>query len=72
MDTVRVKKLEEKEALLRDTFADALLCLERNSEVSMEHIRLVKALAQVWLASRELVECEKRMPPSTVAVKLKE
>lgn len=72
MDTVRVKKLEEKEALLRDTFADALLCLERNSEVSMEHIRLVKALAQVWLASKELVECEKKMHPAAIAVKLKD
>ena len=73
MDIVRVKKLEEKEALLRDTFADALLCLERNSEVTIEHMRLVKALAQVWLASKELIECEKKMSHMAAgAVKLKE
>ena len=72
MDTMRIRKLEEKEELLRDTFADALLCLERNSEVSIDHIRLVKALAQVWLASRELVECERKKHLSSAAVKLKE
>ena len=74
MDIVRLKKLEEKEALLRDTFADALLCLERSSEVSVDEIRLMKALAQVWMASRELVECEKKSRPAALAgsVKLKE
>ncbi len=72
MDTMRVKRLEEKECILRDTFAEALLSLERNSEVSMDEIRLMKALAQVWLASKELVECEKRMHPAAAAVKLKE
>ena len=72
MDTVRLKRLEEKECILRDTFADALLSLERNSEVSMDEIRLMKALAQVWMASRELVECEKKTHPSAAAVKLKD
>ena len=73
MDIARLKKLEEKEALLRDTFADALLCLERSSEVSLDEIRLIKALAQVWTASRELISCERRMHPASLgAVKLKE
>ena len=72
MDEVRLKKLEEKEALLRDTFEDALLCLERNSEVSIEHMRLVKSLATIWMASRELIECEKKrhaMGASTLKMK---
>lgn len=72
MDAMRLKRLEEKERVLRDTFADALLSLEENGEVTMTEIRLMKALAQVWLASRELVECEKRMHPAAAAVKLKE
>ena len=73
MDTVRLRKLEEKECILRDTFADALLSLERNSEVSLNDIRLMKALAQVWMASRELVECERKAHPAAAnAIKLKE
>ena len=72
MDAVRLKKLEEKECILRETFADALLGLERNGEVSMSEIRLMKALAQVWLASKELVECERKAHPAAAAIKLKE
>ena len=72
MDTMRLKKLEEKECILRETFADALLSLERNSEVSMTDIRLMKALAQVWMASRELIECERKAHPAAAAIKLKE
>lgn len=73
MDVTRLKRLEEKECILRDTFADALLGLERNSEVSMTDIRLMKALAQVWLASRELVECERKSHHVAAAsIKLKE
>ena len=72
MDAVRLKKLEEKERILRDTFAEALLSLEKDSEVSINEIRLMKALAQVWLASRELVECERKAHPAAAAIKLKE
>lgn len=73
MDAVRLKRLEEKECILRETFADALLSLEKSSEVSMTEIRLMKALAQVWLASRELVECEKKShTPASAAIKLKD
>lgn len=72
MDTMRVRKLEEKEALLRDTFEDALLELERNSEISVEHIKLVRSLAVVWMAARQVVECEKKLHPSISPLKLKE
>ena len=72
MDTVRLRKLEEKECILRDTFAETLLGLEKNSEVSMTDIRLMKALAQVWMASRELVECERKSHHASAVVKLKE
>lgn len=73
MDVVRIKKLEEKEALLRDTFEDALLGLERNSEVSIEHVKLIKSLAVIWMASHQLIECEKKTHPAAAgAIKLKE
>ena len=73
MDAMRLKRLEEKERVLRDTFADALLSLEENGEVTMTEIRLMKALAQVWMASRELVECErKKHGAATASIKLKE
>ena len=72
MDAVRIKKLEEKERVLRDTFAEALLSLEKDSEVSINEIRLMKALAQVWMASRELVECERKASPAAASIRLKE
>lgn len=59
MDNVRIKKLEEKEALLRDTFEDALLSLERDSTLSIEDVRLLKSLATIWLACDHLIKCEK-------------
>lgn len=72
MDAVRIRKLEEREALLRETLEDALCSLERNSEITVEHLKMLRGLASVWRAARELVECEKRAHGVAAPIKLKE
>lgn len=67
MDDVRLKELEKREALLRDTFEDVLLGLERDSEVSVENLKLIRSLAVIWMGAKQLVECEKKIHPTIAA-----
>lgn len=72
MDDVRLRKLEEKEALLRDTFEDALLCLERDSVVSVGEIRMLKSLATIWMAASHLLERGRHDERKAGALRIKE